>query len=51
MAYNYFGIEAQSVRDKYLIVIASLIFYVVYTLWYGFGVMYLFEGFGLNLSH
>jgi hypothetical protein len=51
MAYNYFGIEAQSVRDKYLIVIASLIFYVVYTLWYGFGVMYLFEGFGLNLGH
>ena len=51
MAFNYFGIEAQSVRDKYAIVIASLIFYVVYTLWYGFGVMYLFEGLGLKLGH
>ncbi len=50
-AFNYFGIEAQSVGERYLIVVASLIFYVVYTLWYGFGVMYLFEGFGLKLGH
>ena len=50
-AYNYYGIEAQSIRGKYAIVIASLLFYVVYTLWYGFGVLYLFEGLGLKLGH
>jgi len=50
-AYNYYGIEAQSIRDKYGIVIVSLLFYVVYTLWYGFGVLYLFEGLGLRLGH
>ncbi|MFO7737005.1 MAG: hypothetical protein R6V46_00890 [Desulfatiglandaceae bacterium] len=50
-AYNYYGIEAQSVRDRYGIVIVSLVFYVLYTLWYGFGVLYLFEGLGLKLGH
>jgi hypothetical protein len=50
-AYNYYGIEAQSIRHKYVIVIISLLFYVVYTLWYGFGVLYLFEGLGLKLGH
>jgi hypothetical protein len=50
-AYNYYGIEAQSIRDKYGIVIVSLFFYVIYTLWYGFGVLYLFEGLGLKLGH
>jgi hypothetical protein len=24
----------------------SLVFYVVYTLWYGFAIMYMFEGWG-----
>jgi hypothetical protein len=28
-----------------------LIFYVVYTLWYGFAIMYMFEGWGLQLEH
>jgi len=32
-------------------VIFSLVFYVVYTLWYGFGIMYMFEGWGLRLEH
>lgn len=50
-AYNYYGIEAKSVREKYGVMIASLLFYVVYTLWYGFGVLYLFEGLGLKLGH
>lgn len=50
-AYNYYGIKAQSIRDRYGIVLFSLLFYVVYTLWYGFGVLYLFEGLGLKLGH
>lgn len=50
-SYNYYGIEAQSIKDKYFIVIVSLLFYVIYTVWYGFGIMYLFEGFGMKLGH
>jgi len=51
MAYNYYKIEPQQIGDKYGVVIFSLIFYVVYTLWYGFAIMYMFEGWGLQLEH
>ncbi|MBI5895460.1 MAG: hypothetical protein HZB24_05445 [Desulfobacterales bacterium] len=50
-AYNYFGIQAQNIKDRLGVVIFSLVFYVIYTLWYGFGIMYLFEGWGLRLEH
>jgi hypothetical protein len=50
-AYNYYGVEAQNIGDKIGIVIFSLIFYVIYTLWYGFAIMYMFEGWGLAISH
>ena len=50
-SYNYYKIEPQKISDKYGVVIFSLIFYVVYTLWYGFGIMYMFEGWGLRLEH
>jgi len=50
-SYNYFGIEPQKIMDKIGIVIFSLIFYVIYTLWYGFAYMYMFEGWGMQLEH
>ena len=50
-SYNYYKIEPQKISDKYGVVIFSLIFYVIYTLWYGFGIMYMFEGWGLKLEH
>ena len=50
-SYNYYGIEPQKINDQVGIVIFSLIFYVVYTLWYGFAIMYLFEGWGMRLEH
>jgi len=50
-AYNYYGIESQKITDRYGVVSFSLIFYVVYTLWYGFAIMYMFEGLGLRLEH
>ena len=50
-AYNYYKIEPQKIGDKIGVVIFSLIFYVVYTLWYGFAIMYLFEGWGMQLEH
>ena len=49
-AFNYYGIEPQSISERWGIVLFSLIFYVVYTVWYGYGVMYLFEGLGYRLG-
>jgi hypothetical protein len=50
-AYNFYRIEPQSIGDRYGIVIFSLIFYVVYTLWYGFAILFLFEGWGMRMEH
>ena len=50
-SYNYYKIEPQRISDKYGTVIFSLIFYVVYTLWYGFAIMFMFEGWGMQLEH
>lgn len=50
-AYNYFGIAPQKITDKVMIVIFSLAFYVLYTLWFGYAIMYLFEGWGMDLEH
>ena len=49
-SYNYYKIKPQKITDRLGIVIFSLIFYVMYTLWYGFAIMYMFEGFGLQLE-
>ena len=50
-AYNYFGVEAQNIKDRLGVVIFSLLFYVIYTMWYGFGILFMFEGWGLQLEH
>lgn len=50
-AYNYYGVEAGNYKDSLVLVIVALFFYVCYTLWYGFGIMYLFEGLGLKIGH
>jgi flagellar basal body rod protein FlgC len=50
-SYNYYRIEPQKISDRVGIVTFSLVFYVVYTLWYGFSVMYMFEGWGMKLEH
>jgi hypothetical protein len=50
-SYNYYKIEPQSIMDRLGLVIFSLVFYVVYTLWYGFAIMFIFEGWGMKLEH
>ena len=50
-AYNYYGIVAKTVKESMGALIFSLVFYVFYTLWYGFGLMYIFEGVGLKFDH
>ena len=50
-SYNYYGITPQNIGDNWGIVVFSLLFYVIYTLWYGFSIMYMFEGAGMQLEH
>ena len=50
-AYNYYGIEPWKVSDRIGLVLFSLVFYVVYTVWYGYAIIFLLEGWGLTLSH
>ncbi len=47
-AYNFYGIQAVKISEKAGLATALLAFYVLYTVWYGFGVLYLFEGLGLS---
>jgi len=49
-AYNYYGIEPQNIKDRWAIVLFSLVFYVIYTVWYGYAIMYIFEGLGFELA-
>jgi hypothetical protein len=50
VAYNFATIVPESASSRMGILTFSLIFYVVYTLWWGVAVMYLFEGFGLEMT-
>jgi hypothetical protein len=50
-AYNYYGVTAVAMKDMIWIAVAALIGYVVYTVWYGYAILYLFEGWGLKLGH
>ena len=37
-AYNFRGIAVGSVQKEFMVMTALLIFYVIYTLWYGFAI-------------
>ena len=50
-AYNYYKVAAKPVKAELGLLIAALAFYVIYTMWYGFGLLYLFEGAGIKLEH
>ncbi len=49
-AYNFYGIPTESVKTKAGTVLFLLAFYVIYTLWYGFGIFEVFEGLGLSMK-
>lgn len=49
-SHNFYGIEAQKVTDKAALMTGLLIFYVIYTMWWGFAIYYMFEGIGLSMS-
>jgi hypothetical protein len=50
VGYNFYKIEPESASSKIGILSFSLIFYVIYTLWWGIAVLFLFEGVGLQMK-
>ncbi|MBW2622254.1 MAG: hypothetical protein JRD68_05070 [Deltaproteobacteria bacterium] len=50
-AYNYYGITPEKISGKLVVVVLSLVFYLVYTVWYGFSILYIFEGLGFSFDH
>ena len=50
-AYNYYKVTPEKISAKWGLVVFSLVFYVIYTMWYGFAILFMFEGWGLKLEH
>lgn len=46
-AYNFYGYEAKPID---IIGASLLVFYVIYTLWWGFAIYFLFEGVGIKVT-
>lgn len=49
-AYNFYGIVGESVSKNIFLLTFLLSFYVVYTMWYGYGIFYMFDGIGLSMK-
>jgi hypothetical protein len=49
-AYNFYKIDPQSISEKAFTATGLLVFYVLYTLWWGFAIFYLFDGLGLSMK-
>ncbi|MBU4532676.1 MAG: hypothetical protein U1D96_02885 [Eubacteriales bacterium] len=49
-AYNFAGIAPSKVSERAGITVFLLVFYVFYTIWYGFSIMFIFEGLGISVS-
>lgn len=47
---NFYSVPAAKVSEHLVLMSAMLIFYVLYTLWYGFAIFELFEGMGLAMT-
>jgi hypothetical protein len=50
VGYNYYGIEPKKASAHMGILSFALIFYVVYTLWWGYAILFLFDGLGLEMK-
>ncbi len=49
-AYNFYGEAAESVSSKSLLITALLAFYVLYSMWWGYAIFYMFDGVGLSMK-
>jgi len=48
--YNFFGITPASVGERVGLLTLMLVLYVIYTLWFGYGIYELFNGLGLGME-
>lgn len=48
--YNFYHIDAQKVSDHAGMMSGLLVFYVAYTMWWGYAIFYMFEGLGLSMK-
>jgi hypothetical protein len=48
--YNFYRIDANKVSEHAGMMSGLLIFYVLYTMWWGYAIFYLFEGIGLSMK-
>ena len=49
-AYNFYGIQPESVSHRAGITTFLLVFYLIYTIWWGFGIFFMFEGCGFAMT-
>lgn len=49
-SYNFYQVDAQKVSEHAGMMSGLLMFYVAYTMWWGFAIFYLFEGVGLSMK-
>ncbi len=49
-SYNFYKVDAVKVKDKAGLLTFLLVFYVAYTMWWGFSIFFIFEGIGLSMS-
>jgi len=49
-AFNFYGIKASSASQHAWGIIGIIVFYVVYTVWWGYAIFFLCEGVGLLMK-
>ncbi len=50
VAYNFYGIEPKKSTAFAGVLTSSLVFYVLYTLWWGYAILFLFHGVGMEMK-
>ena len=50
VGYNFYGIEAKKATAAAGMLTLSLLFYVIYTMWWGYAVLFIFEGLGMQMK-
>lgn len=48
--YNFYQVDANKVSEHAGMLSGLLVFYVLYTMWWGYAIFYLFEGIGLSMK-
>ena len=49
-SYNFYKVDAKKVKDEAGLMTFLLVFYVAYTMWWGFAIFFIFEGIGLSMK-